>query len=126
MRLVYCLAAAIVGASAAPAAACTCGCSLERLVENTAVFFIGKPLAQTRVAGRFHYEVEVVSVIKGEIPNHVVVVTPSGGGACAIDYELGKETLIAVRRGAEGVETNLCSDLCARRHRSEIEMLKTR
>jgi hypothetical protein len=120
------LGSAAAGVMAGPAVACTCGCSLENLLENTPVFFIGKPVAQKRDGGRFRYDVDVVSVIRGTLPRRVVVVTPSGGGACSVHYEMRKDTMIGVRRGPEGYTTNLCTDLCVRRHSAEIEKLKAR
>jgi len=120
------LGLAAAGLLAGPALACTCVCNLAHLIENTPVFFVGKPLAQKRVGARFHYDVAVVATIRGRLPKRVVVVTPSGGGACSVHYELGKDTLIGVRQGAEGYTTNLCTDMCVKRNGTEIEKLKAR
>jgi hypothetical protein len=122
---------AILGVAAAtlvagPALACSCLCNVEQLIEGTPLFFVGKPMSQKRAGTRFHYQVEVVSTIRGKLPKRVVVSTPSGGGACAVHFELGKETLIGARRGADGYTTNLCVDLCVKRHSAEIEKLKAR
>jgi hypothetical protein len=118
------LAFLLTGAS--PALACTCGCDKARLLENTAVFFIGRPLTVKTVAGRLHYDVEVVSVIRGELPTRVVVTSPAGGGACRVSYDLRKDVLIGARREANELQTNLCTDLCVRQNREAIEALEGR
>ena len=78
------LGAVVSGLAASPALACTCGCNLQSLMENTPVFFVGKPVAQKRAGARFRYTVDVVSPIRGKLPKRVLVVTPSGGGACSV------------------------------------------
>lgn len=120
------LAAAAFVLGAAPALACTCGCNKDRLLETTPVFFVGRPVAVKQAEGRLHYEVEVVSVIKGTLPNRVVVTSPAGGGACRVTYDLRKIVLIGARREANELQTNLCTDLCVRQNREAIEALKPR
>ena len=126
MRFSISLLAAAFMFGAAPALACTCGCDKARLLENTQVFFVGRPVAVKTVQGRLHYDVEVVSAIRGELPKRVVVTSPAGGGACRVSYDLRKEVLIGARREANELQTNLCTDLCVRQNREAIEALKPR
>jgi hypothetical protein len=119
-------ASALLLLGAGPALACSCGCDKDRLLANTEAFFVGRPVAVKTVGNRLHYDVEVVSVLRGELPKRIVVTSPAGGGACRVSYDLKKPILIGARREANEWQTNLCTHLCVGQNRDAIEALKPR